>query len=96
MSKLKVTKQDITKVIMPNKCDICTIGIGTSMFYYGNTWRPFKHLEPKVNIYRYSGGRIKVCSECLEELNKMKDPDYYIEFQLGRLSKRTFYGETKK
>ena len=96
MSKLKVTKEDVTKVIMPNKCDICTIGIGTSMFYFENTWRPFKHIEPKVYTYYYLGGRIKICSECLKELEQMKDPEYYIAFQLNKLSRRTSYAEAKR
>jgi len=81
MPNIKVTKEDVTKIIMPNRCDICTIGIGTSMLFYENTWRPFKHYEPIVYVFHTNNGRLKVCKECFEELNAMKEPEEYIKYQ---------------
>ena len=88
MPKIKITKEDVTKVIMPNKCDICTIGIGKSMFYYENTWHSFEHLEKKVIPYYWSCGRVNVCSDCAEEIKKMKNPDHYIASQFIKVKLR--------
>lgn len=92
--RIKVTKEDVSKFIMPNRCDICTVGIGTSMLFYENAWRPFKHYEPKVYIYYWSGGRLSLCKECYDNIVSSKDPDKYICPQL--FATKTRYGEIKK
>lgn len=78
----------MTKKIMPNKCDLCTIGIGTSMLYFENTWRPYKHINQKVFHFNWEEGRLRVCEDCYERLKKMEDPDTYIRKLLKSLKQR--------
>jgi hypothetical protein len=78
LSENKTNKADVSKRIMPNRCDLCGIGIGKSMLYYENTWRPFSHIETKAYHYYWEKGRIKLCKECLDFVNKQKDPDVYL------------------
>lgn len=75
------------KVIMPNKCDICTIGIGKSVIFEDKIWKIHKHIEPMIYQYYYYNGMVKVCKECFEELNKMKNPDHYIASQFIKIKR---------
>jgi hypothetical protein len=72
-------RQDVTKRIMPNKCDICGIGIGTSMLYFENTRRPYKHDQQRLYFYTYSGKRLRVCGECIEFLDRQENPEQFLD-----------------
>lgn len=76
---------------MPNRCDICTIGIGTSMLFFENTWRPFKHYERTVFTFYSNKGRLRVCEECLNDLTNMKNPNEYIKYQSDKIARRLSY-----
>jgi hypothetical protein len=77
--KKRTIREDVVKRIMPNKCELCTVSIGTSMLFYNNAWRPFKSPYKKVHYFYYETGRIKVCSDCYKKLSKMENPAKYIE-----------------
>ena len=83
----KITREDVTKKIMPNRCDLCGIGIGVSMLYFENAWRPHKHLHDKIQrYYSETYGSVKLCDECFADLNKHQDKDSYILFcKTGRI-----------
>ena len=76
---VKKTREDVSKKIMPNKCDLCGIGIGKSMLFYDGTWRMHKHIEKKPYYYDWEGGRIKICSECRYDLKKNKNAKVYLK-----------------
>lgn len=87
MPNIKGNKQDISKVIMPNKCDICTIGIGRSVLFEDKIWKIHNHIEVEVHPYYYYNGMVKVCKECFDELNSMKNPDFYIANQFIKIKR---------
>lgn len=77
-------RTDVTKSIMPNRCDLCSIGIGTSMLYFENTWRPFKHIETRPYNYQWFGTKLKVCEDCFKELKNMKNVNAYLKRQFDK------------
>jgi len=71
---IKETKVDVVKKIMPNRCEVCSIGIGQSMLFFENAWRPFQHTMKEVHYFIWDKGRVKVCADCYEDLFRIKDP----------------------
>ena len=71
-------KPDVNKIIMPNRCDLCSIGIGTSMVCEKGVWSTYRHIEKKINNFYWKEGKIRVCDECLDDLNKKKNSDKYL------------------
>jgi hypothetical protein len=66
------------KRIMPNKCDCCDIGIGTSMLKEGKTWIQHQHIFDQFHTFRTPRKKYKVCKWCFEDLQKHKRPLAYM------------------
>ena len=66
------------KLIMPDKCSLCGIGIGTSMQFDNGVWKEFKHIHSKYNEIPYKDTILKVCDWCLEDLNKKPNKTQYL------------------
>jgi hypothetical protein len=81
-------RSDVKRKIMPNKCEVCGIGIGKSMLFFENTWRPFKHYAEKVFYFEWDGGRVRVCQDCDEYLNKIDDANAHLKTLFNNRKKR--------
>lgn len=63
-------KSYLRKRIMPNLCECCTIGIGTSMQKVQGVWQQYYHENRKVNRFRYKKRVYKLCDDCYERAEK--------------------------
>ena len=77
--KRTLFREDVTKRIMPNRCELCSAGIGKTMLFYNGTWRPFTNPDEVARHFYYETGRVKVCSSCYERLERTEDPAKYIK-----------------
>lgn len=68
----------LRKRIMPNLCDNCTIGIGTSMQKTDGVWQQYQHQNKKVHRFSYKKQRFKFCTECFERMQKAGKEKYLL------------------
>ena len=71
------------KRVVANRCGLCTVGLGVSMYYLEKQW--IRHIHSSnPNIFRYGSEKMMVCDGCLERLEEAKNPKVYIVKQLKK------------
>lgn len=56
------------KRIMITTCDLCTIGIGTSMQKMDKVWQQYRHDNKEIYKFRYKKKTYRLCEGCFERV----------------------------
>lgn len=66
------------KLIMPDKCDLCTIGVGTSMQFTDGIWVEFHHLHDKYYEMDVGLRHLRLCEWCFDDMQKRENKSQYL------------------
>lgn len=75
------------KLIMPDKCDLCTIGIGKSMQFHDGVWTEITHMHDKFYEMKIGGKEYKMCEWCYEDMKKRENKAGYL-YKFKKTKKR--------
>ena len=71
------------KKFMPNTCDLCSSGIGKSLYYTQGTWYIHTHLTVLPHRVRISSVTANMCLDCYERF--MEDQVKYRKILFNKL-----------